>query len=1123
MTLGGERLEGRLPGRQGPLVVALLACNRARPVAREELIGALWPGRPPADPEEALSAVLSKVRHVLGKDVLQGRRELTLVLPDDAEVDLEQAVAAVERAQAAAASSDWTGAWEAGTAAAQVTGRGFLVGLDAPWVEDRRREIDELRLRALEVVARAGVALGGARIAGAEHAARELTRAAPRREAGHRYLMEALAARGEAAEALAAYEALRVVLRDELGTAPGREARALHERLLAGEPEPGAQRVPLPALLARERGELIGRTTELDTLRAAWADACDSQRRLVLVAGGPGIGKTRLVGELAREAHARGTVLYAGCLHDALVAYQPFVEALRHYARNASLGTGSSELARLIPELGDPGARDDEPADPETRRYLLFEAVSTALTSDGTPLLLVIDDLHWADRSTLQLLRHIVRAQHEAPLLILGTYRELEVIPEHPLFELLADLRRDGLYERVSLEGLDRGGVGALMEAQAGTTAPTALVKTVHATTEGNPFFVEEVVRHLIETGRWTARVAPDDVGVPEGVKEVLGHRLRRLSPTCRDQLSHAAVLGREFSFDRLTAMTGDDEDTVIGALEEALGARLVEEQKSVYSFTHALVRETLYGALSTPRRQRMHARAAGVIERSGDPDVDALALHYRRAGDAVDSSKAIEYSLRAGDRARQLFAWDEAAAHLDGALGLMERADADPAQRAALLVELADLCAVTGALARQIGYLQRALELYTALGDEERSARVHSSLGMAYCLIDPNHVDHLDVERAGRHFAAARAVLDRGPPRRALGHLETAVATSMVYGMQIPEGIESAARAMEIGERFGDEALWVDAAEAFGWLKLAAGDLAAGFDVLRRAFEVADRAQRPFPASMALTVLGQYTWALADPDGAQPVFERMLTLPYAGTNAHSQMIKDSIGRCHILRGEREPARRLLPDARPAWPTHALAPLVDLWEGTWDRVEALAAGMLKTSRQTGSPWDEFAAHHLAARVSVLRGEPELAIEPLERARRMAHAGGAAYYELWVLPDLARACAHTDRLDQARVHIDRCRELAGNGEDWRGRAGTVAVAEAVVLSCEGRTDEADACFASALETLRTFRLVPTEADALHEWGAALARAGDRPGADEKRAAATALYAAHGAGAAWLKRS
>jgi tetratricopeptide (TPR) repeat protein len=549
-------------------------------------------------------------------------------------------------------------------------------------------------------------------------------------------------------------------------------------------------------------------------------------------------------------------------------------------------------------------------------------------------------------------------------------------------------------------------------------------------------------------------------------------------------------------------------------------------EEGGSFAFTHALVRETLYGALSAPRRQRMHALAARAIEgaQTSDPDgqVAALAVHYRLAGPAADPAKAVSYSLRAGERARQLFAWDEASAHWDGALEPMERAGADPAERGRLLLALAEVCAVVGDLARQIGYLELARGLYTGMGDEQRTAQVHSRLGMAYSLIDSIDAEHLDIGRAFDHFESARTVLERGPVSRARGHLETGVATALTYGVRVEPGIEAAGRAMEIAQEVGDEALWAGAAQAYGWHKVVAGELREGFATVERAFEAADRGQWPFLAWMGSNIGGQLTWGLGDPDGAQPFFERVLGLPYAGETAYRQEIADGVGRCHASRGELEPARLLRSDARSAWITHSLQAHLDLWEGNWEQVEALARRTLETSRRTGNRWDEWGSHHLAARVLDLRGEPERAAESLERARRIVVEGGARYFQLWVLCDLARVQARTGRLDEARVHVDRCREIVDGGEDWRGRRGIADLAEAVVLSFEERPDEADARFEAALETLSRFRLPADEADGLHQWGLALARAGDRARAAEKLEAAAEIYRGHGAGAAWLER-
>jgi DNA-binding SARP family transcriptional activator/tetratricopeptide (TPR) repeat protein len=1156
LEIDGRQQAGTLPGGQAGSLLCYLIASDERAADRDEMIDVIWPERPPRDPQAALRPILSRLRRAIAPATLEGRERLRLALPEPVWVDVEQATRAVENARAAAKTADWESAADESGAALELLRPGFLPGHQGDWVDARRRELREFELEALEWQARSALALGGDELGAAERASRELIARSPYRETGHRFLMEALAGSGNVAEALRAYEDLRVLLREELGATPAPEVQALHQRLLVADgadappllssPETGAPGlIQLPGLLSPcERSAFVGREHELGVLRAAWERARSGSRRLVMIAGEPGIGKTRLASEFALEAHGDGTVLYAGCQEEALVSYQPFIEALRHYGRSAGLewagaaaGPGAGELARLIPELAAalPAAKA-APDDAETRRYLLFDAVSAILAevSARSPLLLVLDDVHWADRATLDLLRYVLRAPREASLLIVGSYREGEIGGEHPLAELLADLRRDRLIERVSLEGLDEGGVGTLIASHAGHEAPFGLVATVHEHTEGNPFFVEEVMRHLIETGmlferggRWVSALTPDEIGVPEGVKEVLASRMGRLSDGCRAALSQAAVLGREFDFEVLRAMAESDEDALIAVLEEAVAAQLVVEAQGragpAYAFTHALVRETLYGGVSAPRRQRMHARAARAIEQvDAEGPVAVLAGHHRLAGSAGDPAKAIDYSLRAGAQAREVSAWEEAAAHWEGALAVMARTGGHESERAGLLVALAELMVVVGDLGRQIDYLEGALALYEGSGDAERAAQVHSRLGMACSLIDSIYAEHLDIGRAFRHYDAARAVLEQGPPRKARGHLETGVSTALTYGLRIEEGIGAATRALEIAERLGDEVLWAAAAEAYAWHRLVAGDLQEGFRALDRAFEVADREQRPVLAWMGSNIRGQLTWGLGAPDEARAFFERALRLPYVGKTAYRQEIADGIGRCHASKGETEEARRLLSDAKPAWITHSLKPLLDLWEGSWAQVESLAARVLETSRRTGNRWDEWAAHHLAARAHYLRGDLEPAGERLERALSIVVDGGAPYFELWVRPDLARVRADGGRRDEARGHVDRCREITSRGDDWRGRAGHVDLAEAVVLALDERMDRAEAMFVRARETFGRYRLRGDEADALQQWGRALAHADDDAAASDKLDEALEIYRRHGAGVAWLDR-
>ncbi len=232
VEVAGRRLEGKLPGRQGRLLVAYLAASRARRATRAELVDALWPDGAPDAVEASLASLLSKLRRVIGGETLEGRAELRLSLPADAWIDVEAAGVAVHRAESAVALGEWERAWAPARAALYTANRGFLPGYEAPWIEERRRKLDDLRVRALEAVGTSGLGMGGTETAAAERAGRELVGAAPFRESGYLLLMEALAEGGNAAEALRVYEGLRSLLREELGVAPGAAAQALHRRLV---------------------------------------------------------------------------------------------------------------------------------------------------------------------------------------------------------------------------------------------------------------------------------------------------------------------------------------------------------------------------------------------------------------------------------------------------------------------------------------------------------------------------------------------------------------------------------------------------------------------------------------------------------------------------------------------------------------------------------------------------------------------------------------------------------------------------------------------------------------------------------------------------------------------------
>jgi class 3 adenylate cyclase len=538
----------------------------------------------------------------------------------------------------------------------------------------------------------------------------------------------------------------------------GLELKGLPEAVpaceVAWDPLPLAA-VPLPALPTDVGRIFVGRGREVELLAHLWKEAAADELRLVLIGGEPGVGKTRLAAELAGRAQAEGATVLAGrCDEDLGVPYQPFVEALRHFVTHtpaaelpARLGRHAGDLVRLVPELSEkvPGLPPVLRFDPETERYRLFDAVAAwlAAASVEQPVLLLLDDLQWAAKPTLLLLRHVSRSPESSRLLIVGTYRDTELAHDHPLTELLPDLRRQRGVERLSLAGLDQAGVAAYLEEAAGHQLgeeDLALARAVHSETEGNPFFVREVLRHLTETGgverregRWSTRLPVEELGIPEGVREVVGRRLSRLSAPANRALVVGAVAGAEFELRVLRAASGLDEEALVSSLEEAIGARLVAEVAGAaarYRFAHALVRSTIYDGLSAARRVALHRQVAEAIETVHaarlDDHLPALAHHYGRASAPADeTAKAVEYTTRAGDRALAQLAHDEAVAYYRQALELLDvtQGPANEARRAEVLISLGEAQRRAGDPAHRETLLQAARQA-RAQGDAQALSR---------------------------------------------------------------------------------------------------------------------------------------------------------------------------------------------------------------------------------------------------------------------------------------------------------------------------------------------------------------------------------------------------------------
>jgi class 3 adenylate cyclase/tetratricopeptide (TPR) repeat protein len=571
----------------------------------------------------------------------------------------------------------------------------------------------------------------------------------------------------------------------------------------------------------------VGRVAEQERLTELWAQTCEGSLRLALVSGEAGVGKTRLATQRALQVREEGaTVLYGRCDEDLGVPYQPWVQALSHLVTEAPQKILDShveryggDLARLVPALRDrvPDLPPPRESDPETERYLLYAAVAGLLegAGEGEPLLLILDDLHWADQPTLSLLRHIMTAGASMRVMVTGLYRDSDLSRDHPLTALLADLHRDQGGERMKLAGLESEDLLAMMEALAGQELDEdgrSLALEITRETAGNPFFAGELLRHLTESGaivqeggRWGLVGDVASLGLPQSVREVIGRRVDRLGPDARTALSAAAVIGRDFDLDLLLAVVQLSETQLLDLLDEAVSASLLRESSERagrFTFTHALVEHALYEDLGATRRARLHQRVAEALEEQcGEKPgerLGELAGHWAAAVVSADTAKAIHYARLAAERALTQLAPDEAARWYRQALELRDRErGGDRSERCDLLIGLGEAQRQVGAVEHRQTLLDAAA-LAEELGDADRlcHAVLANSRGWA------SHVGAVDADRVQALEAAART-LSGDDPRRA--RVLALLAMELHYAGDPDRCRRLAEEALEIARAAGD------------------------------------------------------------------------------------------------------------------------------------------------------------------------------------------------------------------------------------------------------------------------------------------------------------------------------
>ena len=657
---------------------------------------------------------------------------------------------------------------------------------------------------------------------------------------------------------------------------------------------------PAVAILdALSRGHLVGRNAELAEARELWQRAREGRGHAVLLSGEPGAGKTRLARELTIQAAVDGAiVLTGGCYeYEAATPYLPFVEAFRRWIREENsddklreiLGDAAVQIAKLAPEIETrlgPFPERHELA-PHEERLLFFDKVAQVFSNIARrqTLLFYADDLHWADRGTLWLLGHLLRQLRSERVLIVGAYRETELDRAHPLAKALVDWNRERLITRIALRRFNETETGDQLGALLGERVSGEFAIAVHRETEGNPFFVEEVLKALIErgsvrreSGRWR-RCDMEQMLIPQSVKEAIGNRLDRVSQNCNEVLRVAAILGKVFTFEELSAVAEQTEDVLLDALDEGVGAQLIAAGSGdSFNFTHDKIREVLYEELNPIRRRRLHRHVAEGLKlrcKHAPCAVEKLAHHYIQAG---DHQQGLEYAKHAAAEAVRVFAFDEAiaaygrACDCAEALGLTEeQAVQEEAIGKAFMLHgdtilaaehFERALALTTEPATRVRLQCQAAASLVTTGDPRGSEYLREALQVLDPVLNPlETANALSTEArfhhlAGRHKKAIELLLRAGElvAPTADGDSVSTFAAPMIsqiyaytaggyqhYGLY-DESNGWARRAIEFGEKHN--VLFAQAAgyEFLGENCVHTGNFARGLECAQREIEIADR-----------------------------------------------------------------------------------------------------------------------------------------------------------------------------------------------------------------------------------------------------------------------------------------
>ena len=789
------------------VLVAYLVCHAGSPQTRQRIAGLLWPESTDAQALTNLRRELHHLRQVLADDPSLIVTSRDLCWRDSRTCRVDARVFDAERAAAlaAAAAGDDGAAARHATAAIAEYGGDLLPGVYDDWLLDARSELERQCVELCDLASAALSRTGD--LPGAVRAARRRVQLQPLEEAGYRTLMRLQADVGDRAGAVSTYHHCASVLERELGIVPDAATRTAFQRLMtharpAHRPGAVTESLRRPGLGAVP---LVGRTAELGLLHDAWQAAAAGRRGLVLVRGGAGVGKTRLVAEVADLARRRGAVVARSqCFGTpGRLALAPVADWVRNPAIQSAAArldpAWRAEVARLLPAggYGGPGTGSRAMAD-AWQRHRFFEGLARALIAVGRPLLLVLDNMQWCDHETLAFTTLFLGLARDARLLVAGTIRDDDLGQEPELAGWTARMRASGLLTELSLSPLEPSGTAQLAREVSGQPLGEADASLLYAATGGFPLYVIEAVRGTVDLHR---------TPLPAGdVAAVLRKRLEQTTAPAREVASLAAAVGTNFTLGLLTEASDLDPDTVVEAVDELWRRRIVQEFRDGYDFSHDMLREAAYELLSPPRRWLVHRRIAQALEleHAGDTDGVAaqLAEQYARAG---RREQALAHYRRAADVAAGMFAHDEAIRLHRNALSIVRSAPGGPGRDGR---ELAVLEAMAAPLNASRGYasqdLQEVLERLIAVARslDRTDSTVYGLVALSASRFVQGHIadgyqlasQALELAGAGSelggqaHFIFGGSAVSLGMPADGLHHLQLAAklaggAVSLILG----------------------------------------------------------------------------------------------------------------------------------------------------------------------------------------------------------------------------------------------------------------------------------------------------------------------------------------------------